>query len=77
MALADVIESKIKLPREKFCTVPVLIESMNEEDKKAFLDHLAKGTPTITLTAALRSEGYKMGDEKLNKHRRGLCECQK
>ena len=77
MALADVIESKIKPPREKFCTVPVLIESMPDEDRKAFLTHLAKGTPTITLTAALRSEGYKMGDEKLNKHRRGLCECQK
>ena len=77
MALADVIESKIKPLKEKFCTVPVLIESMPDEDRKAFLSHLAKGTPTITLTAALRSEGYKMGEEKLNKHRRGLCECLK
>ena len=75
MALADAIESKIKPPREKFCTVPTLIDSLSDEDKKTFLAHLEKGTPTVTLTEALRSEGYKMGDEKLNKHRRGLCEC--
>jgi len=75
MALADVIESKIKPPRERTCTVPALFKLLSKDDQKAFLTYIIKGTPTSTLTAALRSEGYKISDEKLNKHRRGLCEC--
>jgi hypothetical protein len=75
MALAEAIESKIKLPRERTCTVPTLFKSLSKDDQKAFLTHLIKGTATSTLTAALRSEGYKLSDEKLNRHRRGLCEC--
>ena len=61
---------------EGMCTFALLIEKLVDSDKKILLDNLAKGTPTITLVSALRSQGYKIGEPTVNLHRQNKCKCQ-
>jgi hypothetical protein len=75
MALADSINKHIKTDNK--CTARVILEMLSETDAKELNTHLAKGTPTMTLVAALRSEGYHIAEATLNKHRSGLCKCPK
>lgn len=76
MALIDSIETySVKTLGEHFCSTAKLITELNEADKAAFLDAIKNGISTTTLVSALRAEGYKLGDESLNKHRKERCKC--
>jgi len=74
MALADSIERHTTKSESK-CTLAIIIDMLNETDRKDLLAHIQKGTPTTTLTAALRSEGYQIAEATFNNHRSGRCKC--
>lgn len=74
MALADSIE-KHTAKSESKCTLAIILEMLDEKDRKDLLTHILKGTPTSTLTAALRSEGYQVAEATFSKHRNGKCKC--
>jgi regulator of replication initiation timing len=74
MALADSIERHTAKSESK-CTLAIILEMLEGQDKKDLMDHIKKGTPTITLVAALRSEGYHIAEVTFNNHRNGKCKC--
>jgi hypothetical protein len=74
MALAESIE-KHTFKSESKCTLAIIIEMLDEKDRKDLLAHILKGTPTSTLTAALRSEGYQIAEATFSNHRNGKCKC--
>lgn len=74
MALADSIE-KHSTKSESKCTLAIILEMLDAKDRKDLLDHILKGTPTMTLVAALRSEGYHIAESTFNNHRSGRCKC--
>lgn len=74
MALADSIE-KHQVKSESKCTLAIIIEMLDEKDRKDLLAHILKGTPTSTLTAALRSEGYQIAEATFSNHRNRKCKC--
>ena len=76
MALEDAIE-KFIVKRVDSCPFAILVEKLNEKDRKVLLTALEKGIPGATLVSALRSEGYKIGAPAVNDHRRGKCRCGK
>jgi hypothetical protein len=57
------------------CPLGRLIDRLPPEDQITLHEALQKGTPTITLVAALREEGYKIGEPSFNVHRQGKCQC--
>lgn len=75
MALKDNIK-KYEFVIEK-CPLGRLIEKLNEDDRETLLAAIKKGTPTMTLVAALREEGYAIGEPSFNIHRQGKCRCKR
>jgi len=74
MALADSIERHTTKSESK-CTLAIILEMLDDKDRKDLLDHIKKGTPSMTLVAALRSEGYHIAEVTFNNHRNGRCKC--
>jgi regulator of replication initiation timing len=74
MALIDSIE-KHKTKSESKCTLAIILEMLDNKDRKDLLDHIKKGTPSMALVAALRSEGYHIAEVTFNNHRNGRCKC--
>jgi hypothetical protein len=74
MALIDSIE-KHTVKSESKCTLAIILEMLGEKDRTDLLSHITKGTPTSTLTSALRSEGYQIAEATFQKHRNGQCKC--
>lgn len=74
MALIDSIE-KHTIKTQSKCTLGIILEMLEEKDRKDLLAHLLKGTPTVTLVAALRSEGYSIAEMTMQNHRNGKCKC--
>jgi hypothetical protein len=74
MALKDNIEKHTYVLE---CTVVRLLAKLNLEDRNTLLEAIEKGVPTMTLVAALREEGYKIGEPTFNLHRYGKCRCKK
>jgi hypothetical protein len=74
MALEDAINNRVSNRWEK-CSVLAISDALSEEDRKALFNALDTGIPTRVLVSALRSEGHKIGDETMNKHRNRLCKC--
>ncbi len=76
MALSDSIVIYSPKPQsDNFCSTAKLIVELNEADRTALLNAIEKGISTTTLVSALRAEGYKLGDDSLNKHRKQRCKC--
>jgi hypothetical protein len=57
------------------CPLGRMIDKLNPDDQATLLEAIEKGTPTMTLVAALREEGYKIGEPSFNVHRQGKCKC--
>jgi hypothetical protein len=74
MALAESIEKHLRKSESK-CTLQIIIEMLEESDRKVLLSSIAKGLPTSTLTAALRAEGYQIAEATFSNHRYGKCKC--
>jgi len=74
MALADSIE-KHTYKSENKCTLAIIIEMLKPNDRTVLLESIAKGLPTTTLVAALRSEGYQIAEATFQNHRNGKCKC--
>lgn len=75
MALADSIETYRVKHTGYICSTAKLISELTEADRNVLLNAIEKGVSTTTLVSALRAEGYKIGDDSLNKHRAGRCKC--
>jgi hypothetical protein len=73
MSLKDKIK-KHSFVIEK-CPLGRLIERLTPDDQNTLLEAIKKGTPTMTLVAALREEGYAIGEPSFNLHRQGKCRC--
>jgi hypothetical protein len=74
MALSDSIE-RHKTKSESKCTLANILKMLDEKDRADLLNHIRKGTPSMTLVAALRSEGYHIAEVTFNNHRNGRCKC--
>jgi regulator of replication initiation timing len=74
MALADSID-KHTWKSESKCSLAVIMEMLDKKDLADLLTHIEKGTPTSTLVAALRSEGYHIAEVTFNNHRNSKCKC--
>lgn len=74
MALSDSIE-KHQVKTTSKCTLAIIMEMLDEKDCKELSSHILKGTPTSTLVAALRSEGYQLAEATFSNHRNGKCKC--
>jgi hypothetical protein len=74
VALSDSIE-RHKTKSESKCTLANIFEMLDEKDHAELLSHISKGTPSMTLVAALRSEGYHIAEVTFNNHRNGRCKC--
>jgi hypothetical protein len=75
MALADSIEKYLIKSKSK-CTLGIILQSLNEEDKNFLLECMyKKNYPTWTLTKALRLEGFKIAEATFQNHRNGKCQC--
>ena len=57
------------------CPLGRLIEKLTPDDQATLLEAITKGTPTMTLVAALREEGWAIGEPSFNVHRQGKCRC--
>jgi hypothetical protein len=74
MALSDSIERHTTKSESK-CTLAIILEMLDKKDRAELLSHIRKGTPSMTLVAALRSEGYHIAEVTFNNHRNGRCKC--
>ena len=74
MALSDSIE-KHQVKSENKCTLAIIIQMLDKNDRTVLLEAIKKGLPTTTLTAALRSEGYQIAETTFQNHRNGKCKC--
>ncbi len=83
MALADRLSKAPSSAAGLPCKVGTLLEVniLTDEDKEALrkvLDVPVGGQgrlPNTAIAAALREEGYDVGDSAVNKHRRKACRC--
>ena len=64
-----------KRPQDDICPVGKLMERLDDADKKALLDAFKKGIPAVTITNALRKEGYKIAETSIGNHKKGICRC--
>jgi hypothetical protein len=74
MSLEENIKKHL-FDRNNKCSWTVLYEQLSEADKKVIDNALANNYATVTIIAALRDEGYRMGEPTLNQHRRQKCRC--
>ena len=74
MALSDSIERHTTKSESK-CTLAIILEMLDDKDRAELLNHIRKGTPSMTLVAALRSEGYHIAEVTFNNHRNERCKC--
>jgi hypothetical protein len=77
MSLRDALtQAHITAKKGPPCSVGVIIEQLSPDDvaalNAALSDHAITGR---AITAALTSEGHKVRDHAVNRHRRGLCMC--
>lgn len=77
MTLQDSIEQFAhKKPQDDVCPVGKLFTQLNDADKKALLNAIEKNIPSVTITNALRKEGYKIAEVSVSNHKKGMCRCQ-
>jgi hypothetical protein len=75
MGLADKIEMIHKSQTPNKCAYIILLESMEESERKALDAAWEKGISQRVILAALRSEGYKTSNEAIRNHRDKTCKC--
>lgn len=75
--LADLAEVEAATQVVKKCVFGALLEDrFSAEERSAFEGMLANPkVPTMKLLQVLRKNGYRIGDNTLYGHRRGLCTC--
>ena len=78
MSLANSIQEMIKVqqPKSMYCSYYSLYLSLTNEDKTA-LDSVINDYSSNVLASVLRQEGYKIGKETINAHKKKLCRCPK
>ena len=61
------------------CRVAVVMESLDDADKKIFQDALddEETWTAYSLSVALTNRGVKIHDKPIRKHRDGICQCSK
>jgi hypothetical protein len=57
------------------CTLKKIMDVLSKEDLATLNKAFADNVPTVTITHALRAEGYKIGEPTINLHRQGKCRC--
>jgi hypothetical protein len=70
----SLVKAKEASRKGAFCSMCRLIDDLDKDDREALVSALKD--PTIyssTIGRALRSEGYKMADVTVQRHRRGGC----
>ena len=75
MDLENAIQKMQPARSAKDCVVAVLIDQLDETNRKAFLSAMERNVPVYLLTKALRSEGLRMSEESLRSHKAGICKC--
>lgn len=74
MALKDSLDANMKTKKGPSCTVCTLIGLMDEEDRNdlqaAFDDQIYT---SMGIARALKSEGYEVSGQSIQRHRRGDC----
>jgi len=57
------------------CVVKLLLERLDDQNKKALQNALDKNIPNHIICKALRAEKLKMSEESLRLHKAGACKC--
>lgn len=68
-------ESNFKHPRRAWCSVCLMLESLNKDERKAFTDRLAdKNVSNTALSRVLKANDISISDGTISRHRRGECQ---
>lgn len=74
-ALTEADKPPVKGPR---CSVGVTLDEMSETDAQALQSALDNpGVRHSTIADALNAEGYRIGRDAIQRHRRDQCQCWK
>lgn len=75
MSLEESLEQFSQNKQNEGCPVGRLILKLNDADKKALDNAFQKSVPSVTITSALRKEGYKIAETSISNHRKNMCKC--
>ena len=77
MSLRDQIIAETNIKKGPPCSVSLLLEDLNDEDRAAVIEAMADAKiPSTAIDRALLKEGYRVGSHSLQRHRRGECACE-
>jgi len=62
-------------PRSKGCPVDLLLESLDEKNRKVLKNAIDGKIPTYLIAKTVRSEGLKLSEGSIVSHRKGDCKC--
>lgn len=63
-------------PKRGACRIRTLADEMSPDDYAAFLNAIADRKKTAAaITQVMRANGFQVGDQVVQRHRRGACSC--
>ena len=62
-------------PKSKKCPVDILLESLDEKNRKVLKNAIDGKIPTYLIAKTVRSEGLKLSEGSIVSHRKGDCKC--
>lgn len=67
-SFSEALAAELATPRPTQCQTCKILQSLNDDERRTFDAALGDGVPLISLTRALRSLGYAIGDESISQH---------
>jgi len=62
-------------PKSQRCPVDLLLESLDEKNRKVLKTAIDGLLPTYIIAKTVRSEGLKLSEGSIVSHRKGQCKC--